>query len=163
MIDTTPDLAALLDKERKRAAKPEKTREQRARRRLLGRFHDTLAGVWLYAHLLDDAELHWLSMVTEAAKAKGTRKHRRWSGRTDQVVKATNYEDAVRLDRMRSDLWTRSWERERQQHAADRRKVAQALQQLGLPVPEHFARAAETQNTSGEDVSPQPLRPVPPP
>jgi hypothetical protein len=132
------DLAALLDKERKRAAKPAETREQRARRRLLGRFHGTLADVWLYAHLLDDAELHWLSMVTEAAKAKGTRKYQRWSGGTAQVVRATNYDDAVRLDRMRRELLDRRWERERQQDASDRRNVASALRRLGLPVPERF-------------------------
>jgi len=134
------DVPQLLEQERKRAAKPEETREQRARRRRLGRFHNTLADVWLYAHLLDDAELHWLSMITEAAKARGTRKHRRWSGRTDEVVKATNYEDTVRLDQMRSDLLARHWDRERQQHVADRRKDATTLRRLSLSVPEHFAR-----------------------
>jgi hypothetical protein len=156
------DVARLLEQERKRAAKPEETGAQRARRRLLGRFPDTLADVWSYAHLLDDADLHWLSMITEAAKAKGTRKHRRWSGRTDQVVRATNHEDAVRLDRMRSELYARSWERERQLRSADRRKVAKALRQLGLPVPEHLARA-ETQNVNGEDVPPRALLEVLPP
>lgn len=130
------DLAALLDKERRRAAKPKETREQRARRRLTGRFHNTLAAVWSDAHLLDDAELHWLSMVTEAAKARGTREYRRWSGGTAQVVRATNYDDALRLDRMRVGLWDRRWERDRQQRAADRRKVTLALRRLGLPVPE---------------------------
>jgi hypothetical protein len=148
------DVAQLLEQERKRAAKPEETGGQRARRHLLGRFHDTLAGVWSYAHLLNDAELHWLSTVTEAAKAKGTRKYRRWSGRTDQVVRATNYDDAVRLDRMMSQLYIRRWEREQQQRAADHRNVAQALRRLGLPVPEHFARV-ETQNAGGEDVPPR--------
>jgi hypothetical protein len=132
------DLAALLEKERKRAAKPAETREQPARRRLTSRFHDTLAAVWSDAHLLDDAELHWLSTITEAAKAKGTHKYRRWSGRTDQVVRATNYDDAVRLDRMSRKLWDRRWERERQQGASDRRNVASALRRLGLPVPERF-------------------------
>jgi hypothetical protein len=144
MNDTAPDITTLLDTERKRAAKeakPEEMGEQRARRRLLGRFHDTLADVWSYAHLLDDTELHWLSMVTEAAKAKGTRKYQRWSGRTDQVVRATNHDDAVRLDRMRSELYARSWERERQQRAADARKVVKALRQLGLLVPQHLAWA----------------------
>jgi hypothetical protein len=136
---TEVHVAQLLEQERKRVAKPDETGEQRVRRHLLGRFHDTLAGVWLYAHLLEDAELHWLSMVTEAAKAKGTRKYRRWSGRTEQVVRATNHDDAVRLDRMRSQLYTRSWERERQQRAADSRKVVQALRRLGLPVPDGFA------------------------
>lgn len=142
MIDAAPDLATLLDKERRRAAKPKETREQRARRRVTGRFHDTLAFVWSDAHLLDDAELQWLSTVTEAAKAKGTRKYRRWSGKTDQVVRATNYDDAVCLDRMRTALWDRRWERERQQRAADRLKVTAALRRLGLPVPVEIEAAA---------------------
>jgi hypothetical protein len=156
------NLSELLEGERKRAAKeasPGETGEQRARRRLLGRFHDTLSGVWSDAHLLTDEELQWLSTVTEAAKAKGTRRYRRWSGRTDQVVRATNHDDAVRLDRMRRELGDRRWEREQQQRAADRRKVVTTLGRLGLPVPEYFV-GVETPNDGGEDVPSSSLRGV---
>ena len=140
MTDTDPDIAALLDQARKRVAreaKPEETREQCARRHRLSKFHDTLAEVWREAHLLTDEEMVGLSSITEAAKAKGTRKYRRWSGRTDQVVRATNHDDALHLDKLREELRDRRWERDRQLRAADCRKVSSALHRLGLPVPEY--------------------------
>lgn len=149
-------IAELLDQERERAkreAKPTETADQRARRRLLGRFHDSLRRVWDDAHLLTDEEF-------EAAKAKGTRKYRRWSGWTEQVVRATNYDDAARLDGMQTELSRRHWKHERQQGTANRRKVTAALRRLGLPVPDQVAAeialwtAIDGEDADGAEASP---------
>jgi hypothetical protein len=142
MSDDAAKIAELLDAERKRAdraAKPEEMPEQRERRLARDRWHKNVESIWLYAHLLEADELEWFAAVTEASKARGTRKVSTWSGGTRRVARATTADDAIRLDKLKSVLWERHWKRDIQRSREDRRKVATALRGLGRPVPAWFA------------------------
>lgn len=137
--DGAPNVAELLDAERRRAAKPEETLEQHVPRLARKSWHENVESVWLHAHLMEAAELGWFAAVPEASETTGTRKVHRWSRGTRRIARATTTDNAIRLDQLQSVLWKRDRHRDNQRRLEDRGKVALALRELGWPAPKWFA------------------------